>query len=87
MPQITVTRVVKKASGKVYVSFGKETLEFSSVSQMQDWADGILSRETMKAMCVALMLSRQPALNNPSVFEGRGLDADFNRPTNVVQVT
>lgn len=77
MPSITVTKVVKTPEGKVFVAFGKEIIEFASIADAQSWADDVLSRRSLKAIAIALMLTRQPNLGNPSVFENRSVVVDF----------
>lgn len=77
MPSVTVTNIVKEADGRVLIRFGKREREFSSLASLRQWASNVLDRETLDALAIALMLERQPALGNPSAFEGHSIAVNF----------
>jgi hypothetical protein len=77
MASVTVTKIVKEAS-RVLVYFGKDCREFSSLSEMQQLVRANLTRSDLMDIALGLMLSRQPALGNPTVFEGKSVNVDFS---------
>lgn len=81
MPTITVNNVVKEADGRVRIRFGKIETEFPSIEAARAFArDVLMDQNHLRAVAIALMMSRQPNLNNPSVFEGRSVVVDFSLP-------
>jgi hypothetical protein len=77
MPSVTLHKIVKEADGRVRLRFGKREREFSDLQAMRDFAEAQLTPEVLEALVVALALKRQPALGNPSAFEGRTLNVDL----------
>ena len=74
----TVTKISKDPDGHVRIQFGKREYDFESIEQCRQFAQGTLNAETLDAIAVALMLTRQPNLTNPSVFEGHSVTVDFS---------
>lgn len=79
MASITVTKVTKNADGSVSFQFGKTERTFESVAAAVAFARDVLANQAaIQAAAIALMLTRQPSLNNPSVFEGHSVAVDFS---------
>lgn len=78
MPSVTVTKIVKEASGRVLVYFGKHCREFTTVEDMRAAVRAALTRADVENLALALMLSRQPSLANPAALEGRTVTVDFS---------
>jgi len=78
MPSVTVTKITPLQDGRVIVRFGKREREFASVADMREFARSQVDAATLEGMAVGLMLTRQPALGNPGVFEGRSVNVDFS---------
>jgi hypothetical protein len=87
MPSVTLTKITKRANGSVEFRFGKIGLDFNSVADAAAFAQGQLSGETLRAQVIAMVLTRQPALGNPGIFEGKVLNVDFNAAVNWGTVT
>ncbi len=77
MPSVTLTKIQKDADGKVRIRFGKREYEFANIQAVRDFARGQLDRDTLEAITMALALTRQPTLSNPTALEGRTLTVDF----------
>lgn len=82
MPSVTITKVQKDPSGHVRFRFGKREREFPSLAEAREFVRGVLGDpDTIEAAAIALMLSRQPSLGNPAVFQGRSVIIDFSLPS------
>jgi hypothetical protein len=79
MPSVTLTRIDKRADGSVYLYFGKDVREYSSVEALRLSARSALGRADLIDLAIALALFRQPALGNPAALEGRTVAVDFSQ--------
>lgn len=77
MPSATVTKILKSGN-EIRVQFGKRERVYDDIQQMRNFVRDTLDRDTLEAIAMALMLSRQPALGNPSVFEGKSINIDLS---------
>jgi hypothetical protein len=77
MPQVTLDKINKDASGRVRFLFGKSELEFPTIEAAREWARQQLLKEQLQAIAVALCLTRQPNLHNLNALEGRTVNVDF----------
>jgi hypothetical protein len=74
---VTLNSVQKDASGRVRFRFGDEEVEFQSLAAAADFARDQLTKRDVYAIAVGLVLTRQPALGNPSAFAGKSLTVDL----------
>lgn len=79
MPSVTLTKIVKEAGGKVRVRFGKVEREYPSLEDMRSSVRAALDQADLIDLALALILSRQPNLGNPSALEGRTVTVDFGQ--------
>lgn len=77
MPSIAAPKVIKEASGKVRIRFGKREYEFNSIEEARASVRSQLGVEDLELLTMALMFARQPNLGNPAAFEGRKVNVDF----------
>lgn len=86
MASLTLNSVEKDAGGRVYFRFasaeGQEEWEFPSRAAAADFARDTLDRDKLVALAIALVLTRQPQLNNPGIFAGKTLTVDMAQPSN-----
>lgn len=78
MPSVTLTKIVKEPGGRILLRFGKREYEFSSIEHFRQSVRGMLDREDLEVLAMALILARQPNLGNPAALEGRTITIDFN---------
>jgi hypothetical protein len=84
MAQITIPTPQVNADGSVTITFGKESITFSNVTDANFAADAIadevFSRENLKKIAIALA-KRRPALR------GKTLNADATAAANLLTVS
>jgi hypothetical protein len=73
---VTLTSI-RRAGGKIYVRFGKREYEFNSLTEVRAYVEEKLGRETLECLFLALLVERQPDINNPALVEGRTLTVDM----------
>ena len=77
MPSITCTKIVKEPGGRVRFRFDNgDEIEFASRQDAIEFVRDRLSRETLQALFVRIVLDRQPLLNNIPAVEGKTLNVD-----------
>lgn len=80
-----LTSVARDAgTGAVTFRFGKNELVFTGVEAARSYVGQQLEPATVQAFAIALVLSRQPTLTNPTVFANRTLTVDLSSPSPVV---
>lgn len=84
MPSVTITKIVKEGggAGRIRIRFGKLEREYASLAHLQAAAKANLSVDDLIDIAIGLMLSRQPTLTNPNVFEGHTVTVNFAAVTN-----
>lgn len=79
MPSITLTKIIKEEDGQIRVRFGKVEREYASLADMRASVRAALDQSDLIDLALALILSRQPALGNPSALDGRTITIDFSK--------
>lgn len=74
---LTLDSVNKDADGRVRFRFQGEEMEFRSTAEAAAFAQGRFTRDDLKAVAIALVLTRQPALGNTGIFAGKVLTVDL----------
>lgn len=79
---VTLNSVQQDASGRVRFRFSMpsgelDEREFASISDASQYARDRLTRNEAIAMGIALVLTRQPTLSNPSAFAGKTMTIDL----------
>lgn len=77
MPSVTITSVTKNGDGSVTVVVGKRTRVYGSVAALKAAVRSNLTVDDLIDLALALALFRQPALGNPSAFDGHTVSVDF----------
>lgn len=82
MPQqVTITSISIDGTGKVHFVTGKRERVFSSIAAMKAWAIEMVSKDSMDAITIALVLVSQPTLATPAAFAGKKTTIDLTLPS------
>ena len=76
---VTVDSATKDANGVVRFRFGNDELEFNSVAGAIDAMRNRFNRQDLMMIAIARALTIQPALNNPSAFNGHSVTVDLTQ--------
>lgn len=77
---------ISQSGGRVFLKFGKTTLEFDSVQSAREWVRGEDNVEAARRLLMAWWLQQNPSGSNPSLVVGKTLTVDLAAATNLVTV-
>lgn len=79
MASVTLSKI-DKSGGRVDFQFADGSgLGFKSAADAADYARRYLTGDTLRAIVVALALTRQPTLGNVAALEGKTVTIDFSQ--------
>jgi hypothetical protein len=76
---VTLTKIqFTNANSPIRIRFGKRDYEFNDLAHMKGFVASQLSRETLESLMLAMLIERQPDINNPGQVEGKTMTVDMS---------